>query len=236
MLRRGSTLLSYRALANPCPDPETNFLLGEKTFPYYIAPVPGNRFAFLEHDGVSDGYLQGFRPKKIHWLYRWRHNLNPRCRAVGFGNDNNPQAIQLHWLENKLTTKAAVALFSDDGYPHLVLWTAIVLFTIWHIGRYLIFHPDISLWSFSTAFGRPFTQYVRFTKLHPMDVPVFRWFQGQNEFYMIHHYREYVKRGFVANDPWVEKCKEDGIFDELTKYPTELRGRVWPPKKEQTHH
>ena len=235
MLRRGSVLAS-RPLVDPCPDSETNFALGKDSLPYYVKPVPGNRFAFLEHDGVSDGFMQGFRPKKMHWLYRWRHNMNPMCRAVGMGNEMNPRAIQLHWLENKITTKVSIALFSDDGYAHFMLWLAIVVFTIWQCSRYLFFHPDISVWSLMMPWYKRYVEYIRFGKLHPMDVPVYRWFQGQNEFYSCHFYRELVKRGLVVNDPWIEKCKEDGIFDQLLLSPTELKGPVWPPKKPSVEH
>ncbi|KNH07042.1 hypothetical protein XU18_2219 [Perkinsela sp. CCAP 1560/4] len=236
MLRRSSAGLASRPLIHPCADPERSFALGRGIFPYFVKPVPRNRFAFLEHDGVSDGYLQGFRAKEVGWLYRWRHNLNPQCNAVGMTNATNPTTIQVHWLENKTTTKLSVALFNDDGLPHVTLWLAIVAFAIWHCSRYIFYHPEVTLWNIVWPANRIYTEYVRFSKLHPMDAPVFRWFQGQNEFYACNSYREYVKRGIVVNDPWVEKCKEDGVFDQLLLYPNELKGHVWPPKKKTAEH
>mmetsp|Transcript_21765 Transcript_21765/g.33826 ORF Transcript_21765/g.33826 Transcript_21765/m.33826 type:complete len:237 (-) Transcript_21765:24-734(-) len=236
MLRRASVrFTSARTLVGPCPVKDESFALGEKSLPYYVAPVPRHKYAFLEHDKVSDGYNQGFRPKNIHWLYRWRHNLNPMCTAVGLNNHTNPYAIQVHWLENKVSTKLAVAMMNDEGYPHLILWITIVMFTTWHITRYIFFHPEITLWYLDPLKN---AEYMRFNKLHPMDAPVFRWFQGSNEFYGCNHYQAFVRAGAVVNDPWVEKCKEDGTFDELLKYPGELKGRIWPPKKEakKAHH
>eukprot|EP00008_Paramoeba_atlantica_P013154 CAMPEP_0201477430 /NCGR_PEP_ID=MMETSP0151_2-20130828/2447_1 /ASSEMBLY_ACC=CAM_ASM_000257 /TAXON_ID=200890 /ORGANISM="Paramoeba atlantica, Strain 621/1 / CCAP 1560/9" /LENGTH=195 /DNA_ID=CAMNT_0047858141 /DNA_START=220 /DNA_END=809 /DNA_ORIENTATION=- len=72
--------------------------------------------------------------------------------------------------------------------------------------------------------------FCRNDELHPMEKPVFRYFQGTNEFYLPQLHRELVNAGVVVNDPWLEYCKDEGIFDELKKYPNELNGRQWPPK------
>mmetsp|Transcript_20723 Transcript_20723/g.28609 ORF Transcript_20723/g.28609 Transcript_20723/m.28609 type:complete len:245 (+) Transcript_20723:75-809(+) len=229
MLSRSLQQFSVRPV-HPCPNPDAAFFLGPKFLPYKVAPVPGNPYAFLEHDGVSEGYQQGFRPRDIHWLYRWRHNLNPRCRAVGRYTSQNPMGLQVHWLENTTTIKVARHVFSEECFPHLMCWLVVSAYTLWHCWWYLYEHPDVTMRHLAMWMTKPYVTFCRNDELHPMEKPVFRYFQGTNEFYLPQLHRELVNAGVVVNDPWLEYCKDEGIFDELKKYPNELNGRQWPPK------
>ena len=194
-----------------------------------MAPVPGNPYAFLEHDGLSEGYREGFRPRTIHWLYRFRHNLNPTCLAVGTGTSHNPTVRRIHWLEASTLRKMKTAVLSEDCFPHTLTWIAAILFSLWQILWYLYDHPDVSLYYLVMWTTKPFVRVSRSNELHPMEKPVFRYFQGASDYYLPHLHREMVKAGLAVNDPWVEHCKREGIFEDLTKYPHELNRRLWPP-------
>eukprot|EP00760_Papus_ankaliazontas_P007536 PhM_4_TR13366/c2_g1_i2/m.64898 len=228
---RGNLVGSYNVLRRGGARPHVGQL------PYYVHEVPGNPYAFFNHDGQTTEFMKGFTPKKVGWLQRFRHNMNPRCTAVG-AFAFNIWGKNVHWLENKTSTKVYQQMISDECYPHSVLWISVVVVTVLHLGRYLYGHPDVSLFNASMWATKPLVDACRWEKPYTMDRPVFRLFQGISEFYAYNPYRDLVRVGAVANDPWLEYLKETDQLENAKKLPEEYNGPdMWPrPKPAPAHH
>ena len=84
--------------------------------------------------------------------------------------------------------------------------------------------------------SKPLVEQGRWNKQITYEDPIFRYFQGPSEFYGYINYRDMIKVGAIANDPWLEHCKKNGLGDKLKLYPEEFIGRVWPPEKKKGGH
>ena len=187
--------------------------------PYFLKHAPQNPAFGTVHDGVSTEFCAGFSAKPIHWLYRFRHNTAPYC-ATPLNLRNRGDKVA-HWLEITQFKKVAAQLSCSEAYPHMFTAIAIVMITIWHCGRYLLYHPELTLYNVAMYPTKSHIEQTRYNERHPMDKPVFRWVQRCPEFYSYDSYRELIDMEVIANDPFIEHMKALGKGDQLTAYPEE---------------
>jgi hypothetical protein len=183
--------------------------------PYYLKPIPHNPYLGAVHDGTTQGYNEGFSHKNIAFLYRFRHNLFAGLQTGFFSR--NPSGKHVHWLEVSTIEKMRVRAFSEDAFPPMFLSTIVIAFTIYQILHYMYAHPDITLYNLGVWTSKPWITQMRFANAHPMDKPIFRYIQRAPEFYGIEDpYREVVRRGLAANDPFINAVKKLGLESEVT--------------------
>jgi hypothetical protein len=188
----------------------------------YLAHVPANPTFGCVHDGVSVEYMQGFTEKPMHWLYRFRHNTNPRGATPLYLR--NPGDKVKHWLEISNFKKFMTQVNQEDAYPHVLTALFCFVFSAWQISRYLLYHPDMTLYNVAMYPTKTYIEQGRYNAYHPMDKPSFRWTQRNSEFYSYDIYREMIDMGVIANDPFIEDVKARGLADQLTNYAEEGYG------------
>jgi hypothetical protein len=184
--------------------------------PYYLKHMPCNPAFGLVHDGTTTAYGKGFTVKPIHWLYRFR--WNSQHRGAGPTYLRNPGGKWMHWLEVSTIKKGIAGTLNHEAQPHVICGTLVILFTIWHLTRYLFFHPEVSLYYVVMYPTKNWVTTYRYNERHPMDKPVFRWMQRNPEFYWYDSYRDLIKLGILANDPYVDYMKSIGRERDLTLY------------------
>ncbi|ORC89703.1 P27 protein [Trypanosoma theileri] len=210
----------------------------------YVKPITHNPYVATVHDGVSTGYLEGFSPKPLHWLYRFRYNLLPQGFATGFFS-RNPYGRYVHWLEVSTIEKMRLQANTMEALPARALTTIVVLYTIWFSYRLAFLHPDITLYNVGLWTTKPWIAAQRFNKKQELDQPVYRWVHRAPEYYITDPVRELTKLGVAANDPWVEYVKSIGRGDELListrdkDYGVGGKGKLLPleiPHEEKSGH
>ena len=184
--------------------------------PYFLKHSPLNPFFGAVHDGVSTGWLQGYSVKPIHWLYRFRHNLNYRAAPPLYLR--NPLGKDIHWLEVSIPEKFRLQVTSAEAWPHMVAASLCISLVIYQAWNYIGYHPELSMFNLVVGATKKHVKRERFNDKIEMDEPVFRWFQRVPEFYAFDSYRELIKLGVIANDPWIEFVKKHGRERELTLY------------------
>jgi len=184
--------------------------------PYHLKFSPLHPSFGAVHDGTTTEYGKGFTPKPMHWLYRFRYNTQPR--GITPMNLRNPGGKQVHWLETSNVKKAVVVALSGEFRPHLISAILVITFTAWHISRYLFFHPELTCYMLAVYPTKVWITQHRYNERHPMDKPVFRFFQRAPEFYYYDSYRDLIKMGVIANDPYIHYMKSIGKEKQLTLY------------------
>ena len=184
--------------------------------PYYLKHMPGNPAFGLVHDGTSTQYGQGFSVKKMSWIYRFRHNVSHRGALPLYLR--NPGGKWAHWLEVSTIKKGMTVLANHEAAPHVLSSVIVIAFASWQILRYLFFHPELTVYMLAMYPTKSWLTQHRYNERHPMDKPVFRWFQRVPEFYFYDNYRDFIKMGILANDPYVEYMKSIGRERDLTLY------------------
>jgi len=187
--------------------------------PYFVKHSPINPFLGSVHDGISTEYLQGYSVKPMHWLYRFRWNVSPYGGTTLYLR--NPGGKVLHWLEVSIPKKLAAEAFSNEFRPHLMTAIFVVVFTTWQLARYAFFHPELSFYGITVYPTKNWITQYRFNERHPMDKPVFRYFQRCPEFYSYDAYRDLIKMGVIANDPYVAYMQKIGKEKDLILYADE---------------
>ncbi|AIO01404.1 hypothetical protein LPMP_331120 [Leishmania panamensis] len=182
---------------------------------YYLKPMTGNPYLCTQHDGVTTAYQQGFSPKDVHWLYRFRYNLLPQGMSGGFFT-RNPYGRYVHWLEVSTIEKMRLQMLSLESVPCSVVSIFVVLFTAWHLYRLAFLHPDITLYNLGLWPTKPWLQQQRFNKKKELDQEVYRWVYRVPELMMNDPIRDMYKMGIAANDPVLAIAKEQGVANELT--------------------
>ena len=184
--------------------------------PYYLKHMPGNPSFGLVHDGTTTKYGQGFTVKKMSWLYRFRYNVSHRGATPL--NLRNPGGKWQHWLEVSAVKKGIAGITNHEAQPHVICAIIVSAFASWQILRYLMFHPELSVYFLAMYPTKIWLTQHRYNEVHPMDKPVFRWFQRAPEFYFYDSYRDFIKMGILANDPYVDYMKSIGRERDLTLY------------------
>ena len=203
----------------------------------YVKPVPQNPYILTVHDGVSTGYQQGFSPKPVNWLYRFRHNLLPL--GISHGHFiRNPGGKYTHYLEVTTMEKLLVRAKSQEGLPFTVACTLFVVCTIFHMARAMIWNPQYTFFNIVLWPNKAKVQQTRFShKPNLFDKP-FRYIERVPELYMEDPQRAVFQLGISANDPWLEWCKAHGRAADLTdgqwgktmKVKQYIRPDMQPPK------
>jgi hypothetical protein len=181
----------------------------------FVKPMSCNPYISTVHDGASTGYMQGFAPKQMHWLYRFRYNLLPQGMSGGFFS-RNPYGRYVHWLEVSTIEKMRLQAMTMESVPCSVVSTVVLLFTLWHSYRLTFLHPDITLYNVGLWPTKPWVQQQRFNKKIELDQPVYRWVHRAPEFMIDDPIRDMHKMGIIANDPVEAIAKEQGLEHELT--------------------
>jgi hypothetical protein len=217
--------------------------------PYYLKHMPMNPAFGCVHDGTSTAYGQGFSAKPIHWLYRFRYNSQHRGAVPTYLR--NPGGKWMHWLEVSTIKKGIAGMTNHEAQPHVICGIIVSLFTTWQILRYLLFHPELTVYMLAMYPTKEWLTMHRYNERHPMDKPVFRWLQRCPEFYWYDPYREFIKLGIIANDPYVDYMKSIGRERDLTLYMDEKgwgeggQGKIvdllpydwrYKPKHKEGHH
>merc|ERR1712146_138590 len=109
-------------------------------------------------------------------------------------------------------------LANHEAAPHVLSSVIVIAFASWQILRYLFFHPELTVYMLAMYPTKSWLTQHRYNERHPMDKPVFRWFQRVPEFYFYDNYRDFIKMGILANDPYVEYMKSIGRERDLTLY------------------
>lgn len=187
--------------------------------PYFLRHSSSNPYFGSVHDGVTTDFMKGFSVKPMHWLYRFRYNTNSRGAPPMYLR--NPLGKDLHWLEVSIVEKFRLSLSNWECWPHLCTATVVSLITLWQGYWYLYLHPELSLFNIAIGQSKNYVQRERYNQKIPLDQPVFRWFQRCPEFYGYDGYRELIRMGVIANDPYIEFVKKNGRERELTLYTTE---------------
>ncbi|KAG5494297.1 hypothetical protein GH5_02308 [Leishmania sp. Ghana 2012 LV757] len=182
---------------------------------YYLKPMTGNPYLCTQHDGVTTAYQQGFFPKDVNWLYRFRYNLLPMGMSGGFFS-RNPYGRYVHWLEVSTIEKMRLQLLTLESVPCSVVTAIVVLFTMWHSYRLTFLHPDITLYNLGLWPTKPWLQQQRFNKKKELDQEVYRWVHRVPEFMIDDPIRDLYKLGIAANDPVLTIAKEQGVAKEMT--------------------
>lgn len=182
----------------------------------YLKPVSMNPFIGTVHDGVTTEYEGGFSSTNMPFLYRFRHNLLPQGMARGF-YARNIAGKHVHWLEVSTIEKFRVRVVGDDAFPPMVVTMIVILFTAYHLYRYAVYHPDLTLYNLGVWTSKPWIQQMRFATKHPLDKPVFKFVQRvPSDYYQMEDpVRIFYKEGRIANDPWFEFVKSKGKENEL---------------------
>ncbi|KPI87965.1 hypothetical protein ABL78_2956 [Leptomonas seymouri] len=181
----------------------------------YLKPMSGNPYISTVHDGSSTDYMQGFAPKHMHWLYRFRYNMLPQGMSGGFFS-RNPYGRYVHWLEMSTIEKMRLQMMSMESVPCSVVSLIVALFTLWHSYRITFLHPDITLYNVGLWPTKPWVQQQRFNKKIELGQPVYRWVHRVPEFMMEDTIRDLHKMGVIANHPVEAMAKEQGLEHELT--------------------
>jgi hypothetical protein len=183
--------------------------------PYYLKTVPHNPYIGAVHDGVTTQYNEGYAAKLIPFLYRFRHNMFAGLQTGFFSR--NPSGKHIHWLEVSTIEKMRVRAFTDEAFPPLFVSAVVLLFTFYHCWRYAYAHPDITLYNLGIWTSKPWIQQMRFSQLHPMDKPIFRYVTRSSEFFGIEDpYRQIARLQLDANDPYLEAVRKAGMESEVT--------------------
>ncbi|KAH8609656.1 hypothetical protein ERJ75_001180600 [Trypanosoma vivax] len=199
----------------------------------YLKPITHNPYICTVHDGVSTGYLEGFSPKPIHWLYRFRYNLLPQGFSCGFFA-RNPYGRYVHWLEVSTIEKIRLQVSSMESLPATVLTLIVFAYTMWFSYRLAFLHPDITLYNIALWTTKPWVSAQRFNKKHRLDQPVYRWVHRAPEYLMYDPYRELTKLGVAANDTWLEHVRSIGREEDLLVSPRDPgygvngKGKIMP--------
>ena len=208
----------------------------------YVKPMPNNPYISTVHDGTSTGYMQGFAPKHMHWLYRFRYNLLPQGMATGFFS-RNPYGRYVHWLEVSTIEKLRLQALTVESMPCSIVSTVVVLFTLWHCYRLAFLHPDITLYNVGLWPTKPWVQQQRFNKKVDLDQPVYRWVHRVPEFLIEDPIRDMHKLGIMANHPVEKIANAHGMENELTMTQSEytaaspnLRRLLESARNDAEHH
>jgi hypothetical protein len=185
----------------------------------YLKFSPMNPGFGSQYDGTTTAFGQGYTSKPMNWLYRFRYNTTPRGVTPLYLR--NPGGKTIHWLEVSLIDKAMEVGFSGEFRPHLFTAIIVISFTAWQISRYLLFHPELTLYMLAMYPTKVWLTQHRYNDSHPLDKPVFRYAQRAPEFYWYDPYRDLIKLGVLANDPYVDYIKSIGLEKELVKYADE---------------
>ena len=173
--------------------------------PYYLKKVPGNPFLGCVHDGSSTGYMEGFSLKKIHWLYRWRHNHWPG-KSVGRWS-RNVHGKDVHWLEVSSIEKFRLRCTDEESTGMAFIFWVTVAYTIYHCFRLLYYHPDLTMYNVALYTSKPWIMPFRANAKHVLAQPILRYHQRVPEFYCDDPIRQMYQLGMFANDPVMERAK-----------------------------
>lgn len=184
--------------------------------PYYLKAVPMNPYIGTVHNGVSTEFNTGFSVKKIPFLYRFRHNILPTGIQCGFFS-RNPMGKHVHWLEVSTIEKLRIRAVGEEAFPPMVVSAVVIAFTIYHCWRYIYMHPDLTNYNVVLWTTKPWVMQTRFSQVHPMDKPIFRYHQRVPEYYNIDDpIRMIYGNQIAANDPYFDKAKELGLEKGFT--------------------
>jgi len=189
--------------------------------PYFLKFSPLHPTFGAVHDGTTTEYGKGYIVKPMSWLYRFRYNSLPRGITPIYLR--NPGGKTVHWLEVSHIKKAMEVGFSGEFRPHLITACLIIAFTIWHCGRYLFFHPELTMYMLAVYPTKVWITQHRYNEKHPLDKPVFRFGQRAPEFYYYDSYRDLIKMGVLANDPYSDYMKSIGKEKELVRYMEDVK-------------
>merc|ERR1712146_293186 len=84
-------------------------------------------------------------------------------------------------------------LANHEAAPHVLSSVIVIAFASWQILRYLFFHPELTVYMLAMYPTKSWLTQHRYNERHPMDKPVFRWFQRVPEFYFYDNYRDFIK-------------------------------------------
>lgn len=184
--------------------------------PYFLKHQPLNPYLGSQHDGVTADFLKGYSVKPMHWLYRFRYNTNSRAAPPMYLR--NPLGKDIHWLEVSIIEKFRLQLVNWEAWPHVCAAVVIIGIVAWQFYWYMYCHPELSLYNIAIGQTKNYVKRERYNDKIEIDQPVFRWFQRCPEFYGYDSYRELIKLGVIANDPYIEFVKSHGRERELTLY------------------
>jgi len=182
--------------------------------PNYVKPVPNNPYILTVHDGVSTGYQQGFSPKPVNWLYRFRHNFLPLGITRGHFV-RNPGGKYTHYLEVTTMEKILVRARSEEGLPFTAACIFFVVCTIYHLGRLWIYSPQYTFFNIVLWPNKAKVQQTRFSRKQKLFDKPFRYIERLPELYMEDPARYIYQLGIAANDPWLEWCKTHRRSEDL---------------------
>ena len=165
----------------------------------------------LEYDGKGLDYQVGFVWKKMPFLTRFRHNIsNPGECPLEMRHPSPYKYV--HWMEVSRMRKLMTELHGEEAKNFYWLCLAVWWFTVWHCYRYAMYHRDHTLYGLTSMPTKNSLTMRRAEAYHPMDKPVFRYYQMAPELYFYHPHRDWINMDVVANDPFKERLKELGVL------------------------
>jgi len=211
----------------------------------FLMPAPGNHVFGFEHDGVSSGYGQGFNETKFNFLTRFRWNTTP-LGACPLYLRHPSRHKYVHWMYVSRMGKFWQEHGELEPWNMLLIGWIIIIYTVWHCYRYMLYHPHHSTYALTSMPTKNSIQMRRHEQYHPMDKPVFRYYQSVPEVWSNSPMRDIYAMGILANDPYQAACEANGQKDNLVapfgeKKFTPATGPVaavqngegWYPKYEQ---
>lgn len=188
----------------------------EQERPYYMKQAPGNWFVGMEHDGATTGYHQGFSAKPLPFLTRFRYNVT-EFGACPLEHRHPSYYKYVHWMECSRMRKLMTELHCEEAKNFYWMCVAVCWFTAWHCYRYAMYHRDHSLYGLTSMPTKNSLTMRRGEAYHPMDKPVFRYYQMCPELYFYSPHRDWVNMEVVANNPFYEQCKANGQYENLKR-------------------
>ena len=199
----------------------------------YVRHMPMNPSFGAKHDGVTPEFGKGYTAIDIPFLNRFRHNTLPLGCGWGKWAGKNPVGKQIHYLEVNQFLKCRPFIFGPEGIVHTLCIGFICVLTVVHLLRYVYAHPDLTMYNFVLWPTKPLVHFSRMDQKHPMDKPAFRLFQRPIEYGVYDEYRDMIRLGYVANDPWLVYIKSIGKEKSLLIRPGEGDApNLWPPHKD----
>ena len=176
----------------------------------------------LEYDGKGLDYQVGFVWKKMPFLTRFRHNIsNPGECPLEMRHPSPYKYV--HWMEVSRMRKLMTELHGEEAKNFYWLCLAVWWFTVWHCYRYAMYHRDHTLYGLTSMPTKNSLTMRRAEAYHPMDKPVFRYYQMAPELYFFHPRRDQYNMGVIANDPFEAHCKEVGQLENLKREGAEAK-------------
>ena len=191
--------------------------------PYYIKPAHGNPWIGLEYDGKGLDYGTGYVWKKMPFLSRFRHNISLAGECPLYLRHPSRHKY-VHWMYVSRMGKFWQEHGELEPWNMLLIGWIIIIYTVWHCYRYFLYHPHHSTYALTSMPTKNSIQMRRHEQYHPMDKPVFRYYQSTPDFYWYSPMRDMINLDMIANCPYIELLKSKGVLHFAQAYPMGMVG------------